>query len=156
MPNLKCILLVEDDPSDEELIMTGLADDNLANEVVAVHDGSEALDYLNYRGKFAGRTDGHPAIVLLDLKLPKVSGLEVLKQMKTDEKLKCIPVVILTSSREDQDILKGYALGANSYVVKPVSFHTFIDAIKLIGVYWAIISEPPTVDGWKNNIGFLR
>ena len=143
MPELRRILLVEDDPNDVELIMTGLAENNLANEVVAVHDGSEALDYLNYRGKFAGRTDGHPAIVLLDLKLPKVSGLEVLKQMKTDEKLKCIPVVILTSSREDQDIIQGYQLGANSFVVKPVDFHQFIDAIKLIGAYWAIVSEPP-------------
>jgi DNA-binding response OmpR family regulator len=111
--------------------------------------GNEALDYLNCCGKFADRTDGHPAVVLLDLKLPKVSGLEVLRQMKTDETLRCIPVVILTSSREDQDILEGYKLGANSYVVKPMDFHEFINAIKLIGIYWAIVSEPPPVDRCK-------
>ncbi|MGD0886793.1 MAG: response regulator [Thermodesulfovibrionales bacterium] len=149
MPELRRILLVEDDPNDVERIMTGLAENKLANEVVAVHDGSEALDYLQCRGKFAGRTDGHPAVVLLDLKLPKVSGLEVLRQMKSDEKLRCTPVVILTSSREDQDILDGYALGANSYVVKPVDFHQFIDAIKLIGAYWAIVSEPLPGDRCK-------
>jgi CheY-like chemotaxis protein len=149
MPELRRILLVEDDPNDVELIMTGLAENNLANEVVAVHEGNEALDYLNCREKFANRTDGHPAVVLLDLKLPKISGLEVLRQMKTDEKLRCIPVVILTSSREDHDILEGYALGANSYVVKPVDFHQFIDAIKLIGAYWAIVSEPTPVDRCK-------
>jgi CheY-like chemotaxis protein len=143
MPEFRRILLVEDDPNDVELIMTGLAENNLANEVVAVHDGEDALDYLNCCGKFAGRTGGHPAVVLLDLKLPKISGLEVLRQMKTDEKLRCVPVVILTSSREDQDIREGYRLGANSYVVKPVDFHQFIDAIKRIGVYWAIMSEPP-------------
>jgi DNA-binding response OmpR family regulator len=139
-------LLVEDDQNDVELIMTGLAENNLANEVTAVRDGEEALDYLSYRGKFAGRADGYPAVVLLDLKLPKISGLEVLRRMKTDEKLKCIPVVILTSSKEDQDIIEGYRLGANSYVVKPVDFHEFIDAIKRIGVYWAIISEPSLGD----------
>jgi CheY-like chemotaxis protein len=149
MPELCRILLVEDDPNDVELIMTGLAENNLVNEVVAVHDGEEALDYLHCHGKFAGGTDGHPAVVLLDLKLPKISGLEVLRQMKTDEKLRCIPVVILTSSKEDQDIVEGYKFGANSYVVKPVDFHRFIDAIKLIGAYWAIVSEPPPIHGYK-------
>ncbi|MGD0886542.1 MAG: response regulator [Thermodesulfovibrionales bacterium] len=149
MPELRRILLVEDDPNDIELIMTGLAENNLVNEVVAVHDGEEALDYLHCRGKFASRTDGHPAVVMLDLKLPKISGLEVLSQMKTDEKLRCIPVVILTSSKENQDIVQGYQLGVNSYVVKPVNFHQFIDAIKLIGAYWAIVSEPPPVHGYK-------
>ncbi|MGD0885630.1 MAG: response regulator [Thermodesulfovibrionales bacterium] len=149
MPELKHILLIEDDPNDVELIITGLAENNLANAVVAVHDGNEALDYLNCREKFANRTDGNPAVVLLDLKLPKISGLEVLRQIKTDEKLRCIPVVILTSSKEDQDIVQGYSLGANSYVVKPVNFHQFIDAIKLIGAYWAIVSERPPDDGCK-------
>ena len=142
MPELKQILLVEDDPNDVELIITGLSENNLANEIVADHSGDEALDYLKYRGKYAGRTNGHPAVVLLDLKLPKISGLEVLRQIKSDENLKCIPVVILTSSKEDKDVVQGYALGANSYVVKPVDFHQFIDSIKLIGAYWAIVSEP--------------
>ena len=149
MPELRHILLVEDDPNDIELIMTGLAENNLVNEVVAVHDGEEALDYLHCRGKFASRTDGHPAVVLLDLKLPKIGGLEILRHIKTDEKFSCVPVVILTSSREDQDVVQGYQLGANSYVVKPMDFHQFIDAIKLIGAYWAIVSEPPPVNRRK-------
>ncbi|HAM50316.1 MAG TPA: two-component system response regulator [Nitrospiraceae bacterium] len=143
MPQLKRILLVEDDPNDIELIITGLAENNLANEVVAVHDGAEALDYLYSREKFANRTDGYPAIVLLDLKLPKIDGREVLRQIRNDLKLRCIPVVILTSSKEDRDIVEGYNLGANGYVVKPVDFHQFVDAIKLLGVYWAIVNEPP-------------
>ncbi|HAM50254.1 MAG TPA: two-component system response regulator [Nitrospiraceae bacterium] len=146
MPQLKRILLVEDDPNDVELIIAALSENDLNNKVVTIHDGEEALDYLNYRGKFAGRTDGYPAVVLLDLKLPRVSGLEVLRQMKADEKLMYLPVVIFTSSKEDKDIVLGYKLGANSYVVKPIDFHAFIDVIKLIGAYWAIVSEPPPIE----------
>jgi DNA-binding response OmpR family regulator len=140
---LKRILLVEDDPNDVELTMTGLAEYNLANEVVVARDGEEALDYLLHRGKFAGRSNGNPVVVLLDLKLPKVDGLEVLRRMKSDESLKMVPVVILTSSREDRDMVEGYRLGTNAYVVKPVDFHQFVDAVKHVGAFWSIINEPP-------------
>jgi CheY-like chemotaxis protein len=143
MEKLKRILLVEDDPYDVELTLTGLSEFNLANEVVVARDGEEALDFLHRRGKFAGRTDGNPSVVLLDLKLPKVGGLEVLRQLKTDETLRMVPVVILTSSHEDRDMIEGYKLGTNAYVVKPVDFHQFVDAIKHIGAFWAIINEPP-------------
>lgn len=143
MEELKRILLVEDDPHDVELTLTGLTEYNLANEVVVARDGEEALDFLHRRGKFAGRTDGNPSVVLLDLKLPKVGGLEVLRQLKTDETLKMVPVVILTSSHEDRDMVEGYKLGTNAYVVKPVDFHQFVDAIKHIGAFWALINEPP-------------
>jgi DNA-binding response OmpR family regulator len=143
MEKLKRILLVEDDPHDVELTFAGLSEYNLANEVVVARDGEEALDFLYRRGKFAGRTDGNPAVVLLDLKLPKVGGLEVLRQLKTDDTLKMVPVVILTSSLEDRDMVEGYKLGTNAYVVKPVDFHRFVDAIKHIGAFWAIINEPP-------------
>ena len=143
MEELKRILLVEDDPHDVELTLAGLSEFNLANEVVVARDGEEALDFLHRRGKFAGRTDGNPAVVLLDLKLPKVGGLEVLRQLKTDETLKMVPVVILTSSHEDRDMVEGYKLGTNAYVVKPVDFHQFVDAIKHIGAFWAVINEPP-------------
>ena len=143
MEKLKRILLVEDDPYDVELTLTGLSEFHLANEVVVARDGEEALNFLHRRGKFAGRTDGNPAVVLLDLKLPKVGGLEVLRQLKTDETLKMVPVVILTSSHEDRDMLEGYKLGTNAYVVKPVDFHQFVDAIRHIGAFWALINEPP-------------
>ena len=143
MARLNRILLVEDDPHDVELTLTGLTEYNLANEVVVARDGEEALDFLHRRGKFAGRTDGNPSVVLLDLKLPKVGGLEVLRELKTDETLKMVPVVILTSSHEDRDMVEGYKLGTNAYVVKPVDFHQFVDAIKHIGAFWAIINEPP-------------
>jgi DNA-binding response OmpR family regulator len=142
MPELRSILLIEDDPCDVELIITSLTERNLADKVVVARDGEEAFDYLNCCGKFDGRNDGNPVVVLLDLKLPKINGLDVLKQMKNDDKLKCIPVVILTSSCEDRDIAEGYRLGANSFVVKPVDFHEFVDIIKLIGTYWALVSEP--------------
>ena len=145
MPELKCILLVEDDPYDVELIVTGLAENNLANEVVLARDGDEALDFFNCRGKFTNKADLVPAVVLLDLKLPKVSGIEVLKYMKTDERLKSVPVVILTSSTKDTDIAEGYKFGANGYVVKPVDFHEFVDVVKRMGAFWAIVNEPPTV-----------
>jgi DNA-binding response OmpR family regulator len=143
MEKLKRILLVEDDPYDVELTITGLSEFNLANEVVVARDGEEALDFLHRRGKFAGRTDGNPSVVLLDLKLPKVGGLEVLRDLKNDETLKMVPVVILTSSHEDRDMVEGYKLGTNAYVVKPVDFHQFVDAIKHIGAFWAVINEPP-------------
>ena len=137
------ILLVEDDPNDVELTMTALEDYHLANEVVVARDGAEALDYLYRRGAFASRHNGSPAVLLLDLKLPKVDGLEVLQQIKSDEKLRLIPVVVLTSSREERDMVASYRLGVNAYVVKPVDFHEFVNAIKELGVFWAIINEPP-------------
>lgn len=137
------ILLVEDDPRDVELTMTALEDYNLTNEVVVVHDGEEALDYLYCRGKFESRINQNPAVMLLDLKLPKVDGLEVLEKVKSDEKLRMIPVVVLTSSREERDMVASYKLGVNAYVVKPVDFHEFVNAIKELGVFWAIINEPP-------------
>ena len=143
MAELNRILLVEDDPNDVELTLSGLAEYNLANEVVVASDGEEALDYLFRRGRFANRPGGNPAVVLLDLKLPKVGGLEVLRSMKGDENLKLVPVVILTSSREERDMVDGYKLGTNAYVVKPVDFHQFVDAIRHIGAFWAVVNEPP-------------
>jgi DNA-binding response OmpR family regulator len=143
MAELNRILLVEDDPNDVELTLSGLAEYNLANEVVIASDGEEALDYLFRRGRFANRPGGNPAVVLLDLKLPKVGGLEVLRSMKGDENLKLVPVVILTSSREERDMVDGYKLGTNAYVVKPVDFHQFVDAIRHIGAFWAVVNEPP-------------
>jgi CheY-like chemotaxis protein len=140
---LKRILLAEDDPNDIELTLAGLAETNLANEVIVVRDGIEALDYLNSSGKFENRPTGNPAIVLLDIKMPRLDGLEVLKQMKSNEKFKKIPVVLLTSSRDDKDLLKGYEFGCNAYVVKPVQFQDFVSAIKELGIFWAVINEPP-------------
>ena len=137
------ILLVEDDPRDVELTMTALEEYNLTNEVVVVHDGEEALDYLYCRGKFESRINQNPAVMLLDLKLPKVDDLEVLEKVKSDEKLRMIPVVVLTSSREERDMVASYKLGVNAYVVKPVDFHEFVNAIKELGVFCAIINEPP-------------
>ena len=137
------ILMVEDDPQDVELTLTALAEYNLANEVVVAVDGEEALDYLYCRGKFQARTSDNPAVLLLDLKLPKVDGLEVLQKIKADEKLSMIPVVVLTSSREERDMVASYKLGVNAYVVKPVDFHEFVNAIKELGVFWAVINEPP-------------
>ena len=137
------ILLVEDDPSDVELTLEALAEYNLANEVVVARDGKIALDYLYRRGEFKGRSDENPAVMLLDLKLPKVDGLEVLQQVKSDERLRMIPVVVLTSSQEEQDMMRSYKLGVNAYVVKPVDFHEFINAIKELGVFWGIINQPP-------------
>jgi CheY-like chemotaxis protein len=137
------ILIVEDDPKDVDLTLTALEEYNLANEVVVTHDGEEALDYLYCRGSFKTRTNGSPAVVLLDLKLPKVDGLEVLEQMKSDQKLKMIPVVVLTSSRQERDLVASYKYGVNAYVVKPVDFHEFVNAIKELGSFWAVINEPP-------------
>ncbi|MBI3851825.1 MAG: response regulator [Verrucomicrobia bacterium] len=143
MNSLKRILLVEDSKEDIELTLTALEEHHLANAVVVAHDGGLALDYLKRRGKFSGRTQGEPAVVFLDLKLPKVDGLEVLRQMKADEHLRLIPVVVLTSSREEQDLARGYQLGANAYVVKPIDFEVFIQTIKELGRFWALLNEPP-------------
>jgi CheY-like chemotaxis protein len=140
---LKRILLAEDDPRDVELILEALGDYNLANEVIVANDGEEALDYLYCRGKFNARPSGNPAVVLLDLKMPKVSGMEVLKQIRSDDNLKMIPIVVLTSSREEKDWIESYQLGINAYVVKPVDFHEFVEAVKDLGVFWAVINEPP-------------
>jgi DNA-binding response OmpR family regulator len=143
MNNLGRILLVEDDPKDVELTLTALDEYNLANEVIVASDGQEALDYLFYRGNFMKRSGENPAVLLLDLKLPKVDGLEVLQQVKSDERLKMIPVVVLTSSHEEKDMIASYKLGVNAYVVKPVDFHEFVNAIKELGVFWAVINQPP-------------
>ena len=140
---VKSILLAEDSPRDTELTINALAYHNLANEVVAVRDGAEALDYLYRRGPFADRSSGQPVVILLDLKMPKVDGIEVLRQIKSDPQLKMIPVVILTSSREEKDVVESYHLGVNAYIVKPVQFEKFVDAVKLVSVFWAVLNEPP-------------
>jgi CheY-like chemotaxis protein len=143
MTGLRQILLAEDDAEDVELTLEALASHNLANAVVVVRDGAEALDYLHYQGQFRLRERGDPALVLLDIKMPKIDGLDVLRRIKTDPQLRTIPVVLLTSSREEQDLIRGYDLGANAYVVKPVDFAEFVAAIKTLGVFWALINEPP-------------
>ncbi len=141
--DLKQILLAEDNANDVELTLNALRGNHIVNEIVVVRDGVEALDYLHRRNTFAQRTETNPALVLLDLKMPKVDGIEVLRQIKEDSALKSIPVVMLTSSREEQDLVRSYELGVNAYVVKPVAFHEFIDAVKLLGGFWAVINEPP-------------
>jgi CheY-like chemotaxis protein len=145
--SIKNILLVEDDLRDVELTMTALEEHHLANKVFVVHDGAEALDCLYHRGKFTTRTTGNPMVVLLDNKIPKVSGLEVLKTMKADEHLKLIPVVVLTSSREMPDLVEFYKHGVNAYVVKPVDFSEFMTAVKQLGIFWAAVNEPPPDTG---------
>jgi CheY-like chemotaxis protein len=137
------ILIVEDDPRDVELTLTALEEYKLANEVVVVRDGKEALDYLYCREQFASRPQDSPAVILLDLKLPKVNGLEVLQQIRSDEGLKMTPVVVLTSSHEEKDLVTSYKLGVNAYVVKPVDFHEFVNAVKELGMFWAVINQPP-------------
>jgi CheY-like chemotaxis protein len=143
MNELKRILLVEDNPKDVELTLAALAEHKLANEVIVARDGAEGLDYLYRRGQFKLRAEGNPAVVLLDIKMPKVDGMEVLRQLKSDLELKAVPVVMLTSSREEKDLVASYNLGVNAYVVKPVNFRDFVDAVKELGVFWAIINEPP-------------
>lgn len=143
MNHIHRILLVEDDPRDVTLTLEALKEFQLANDVAVVHDGAAALDYLYCRGSFATREPGLPVVMLLDLKLPKLSGADVLKQVKEDPELRTLPVVILTSSREDRDLSACYELGVNAYVVKPVDFHQFVDAVKGLGVFWAAINEPP-------------
>jgi CheY-like chemotaxis protein len=144
MNNFKRILLADDDLNDVELTLAALAEHNLANEVVVTRDGEEALDYLYRRGKFTERDTENPAVILLDLKMPKVDGLEVLKTIKSDVSLKAIPVVVLTSSRQESDLIKSYSMGVNAFVVKPVGFQEFINAVKHLGVFWAIINEAPS------------
>lgn len=146
MTTLKTILFAEDSPLDVEMTLSALAENHLANKVVVVNDGAEALDYLYSRGKFQARPPGNPGLVLLDLKMPKVGGLEVLRQIKQDEGLRTIPIVMLTSSREEQDLISSYRLGVNAYVVKPVSFDAFVKAVRELGVFWALINEPPPDD----------
>jgi len=140
---VKRILIVDDSPKDVELTIAALAEKNLANEVDVAEDGVEALDYLYKRGKFAEYANGNPAVILLDIKMPRMNGIEVLKHIRSDSKFKFIPVIMVTSSREEKDLVESYKLGANSYVVKPVDIVQFIDAIKALGQYWAIINQPP-------------
>ncbi|HET6422509.1 MAG TPA: response regulator [Planctomycetaceae bacterium] len=140
---LKPILLIEDNPKDLELTLLALDKSNLANEVVTMRDGAEALDYLFRQGAYRDRTPGNPAVVLLDLKLPKVDGIQVLERIKADESLQAVPVVMLTTSREEKDLVHSYQLGVNAYVVKPVAFKEFIQAIQDLGIFWAVLNEPP-------------
>ena len=140
----KTILLVEDNPDDEALTLRALKKNNILNSVTVVRDGAEALDYLFCQGAYAGRDASlQPAVTLLDLKLPKVDGLEVLKRLRADARTRLLPVVILTSSKEEQDLVSGYHLGANSYIRKPVDFTQFMEAIRQVGLYWLMINEPP-------------
>jgi len=143
MKDLGRILLAEDDPKDVELTLTALGEHNLANDVVVARDGEEALDYVHRRGRFASRPEGNPVVILLDLKMPKVDGIEVIRQLKADEKLRTVPVVVLTSSRESRDLEESYRLGVNAFVVKPVHFGEFLQAVKQVGAFWAIVNEPP-------------
>ena len=143
--NIRTILLAEDDPEDVEITLAALQEHNLANKVLVVNNGEEALDYLYCRGKFNMRAGGNPILVLLDNKMPKVSGLDVLKAIKSDEQLKTIPVVVLTSSRETPDLVEFYKCGVNAYVVKPVDFGEFAKAVKQLGVFWAAVNEPTPV-----------
>jgi two-component system response regulator len=143
MKKKSLILLVEDNEDDEALTVRALMKNNLSNEIVIVRDGVEALDFLFATGAHAGRGDGLPALVLLDLKLPKLDGFEVLKKMREDPRTRLLPVVILTSSKEQQDIVNGYGLGANSYVRKPVDFQQFVDSVRQLGLYWLVINERP-------------
>jgi CheY-like chemotaxis protein len=140
---VKRILLAEDNANDVELTLNALRQNNVLNEIAVTRDGAETLDYLYKRNAHANRPAGNPALLLLDLKMPRVDGMEVLRQVKSDPALKAIPVVVLTSSREEQDLLRTYDLGVNAYVVKPVDFHEFVDAVKLLGGFWAVINETP-------------
>jgi CheY-like chemotaxis protein len=143
MKKRKRILLIEDDPKDIELTLAALGEHNLANEVAVARDGVEALDYLYRRGSFAQRPPGNPVVIMLDLKMPRLDGVQVLGQIKADEQLRLIPIVVLTSSRESLDLEECYRLGVNAYVVKPVRFFEFVDAVKQTGMFWALINQPP-------------
>jgi CheY-like chemotaxis protein len=140
---LKRIVLAEDNANDVELTVTALHQNRVVNEVVVVRDGEQLLDYLYKRHAYADRPGQNPALILLDLKMPKVDGIEVLRQVKSDPVLRSIPIVVLTSSREEQDLVRSYDLGVNAYVVKPVDFHEFVDAVKLLGGFWAVVNETP-------------
>jgi len=145
---LKRIVLAEDNANDVELTLTALRENHVVNEVIVVRDGAEALDYLYRRNGYADRPPGNPAVVLLDLKMPKLDGLEVLRRIKSDPAMRSVPVVVLTSSREERDLVRTYDLGVNAYVVKPVDFHEFVEAVKLLGGFWAVVNEtPPGVPG---------
>lgn len=144
MNNIGRILLVEDSPRDAEMTIEALSEYNIANDLVHVKDGAEALDYVYGRGEYATRPKEPPAVVLLDLKMPKVDGMEVLRQMKNDPALKKIPVVVMTSSREERDLVSSYELGVNAYVVKPVKFPEFVEAVKVLGIFWAVLNQTPT------------
>jgi CheY-like chemotaxis protein len=145
MTAVRTILLAEDNANDIELTVAALRSNGLANDIVVVRDGAAALDYLYRRGAFASRSPEPPGLILLDLKMPKVDGLEVLQQIKGDTVLKTIPIVVLTSSREESDLVRTYALGVNAYVVKPVVFHEFMEAVKALGQFWAVVNEPPVL-----------
>lgn len=147
MADLRPILLVEDNPRDLELTLAALAKCQLANEIITTRDGAEALDYVYARGDYADRPAGDPAVILLDLKLPKIDGLEVLEALKGDSNFRQIPVVMLTSSREERDLVRSYEQGVNAFVVKPVDFNAFFEAIESLGMFWAILNEPPPRSG---------
>ena len=143
---VKRILIVDDNPKDVELTISALAEKNLANEVIVAEDGVEALDYLYRRGKYENEKS-YPAVIMLDIKMPRMDGIEVLRRIRSDPKFKMLPVIMVTSSLEERDLVESYKLGANSYVVKPVDIVQFIDAIKVLGQYWAVINEPPPLNG---------
>jgi len=147
MTELRTILLAEDNVNDVELTLAALHENRLVNEVAVVRDGAQTLDYLYRRNEFEGRAGGIPAVLLLDLKMPKVDGLEVLRQLKGDPDMRTMPIVVLTSSREERDLVRSYNLGVNAYVVKPVEFHDFVDAIKMLGAFWAVVYELPPSAG---------
>lgn len=151
MIELKKILLVEDNPNDVELTLEALAEQNLANRVVVLNDGVEAMEYLHYEGFFKDREKGNPAVILLDIKMPRMDGIEVLQEIKNSQELKTIPVVMLTSSREEPDLKKCYSLGVNAYVVKPVNFKDFFEAVKNLGVFWAVLNELPHNGGHEHD-----
>ncbi|HPJ12094.1 MAG TPA: response regulator [Caldisericia bacterium] len=146
MKELDTILLAEDNPQDVELTLEALKEYNLVNRVVVVHDGVEVMEYLNYEGRFKDREKGNPVVLLLDIKMPRMSGIEVLEAIRSNPSYKLLPIVMLTSSRQEPDLQKCYALGVNAYVVKPVNFKDFLEAVKYIGVFWAILNELPSMD----------
>jgi CheY-like chemotaxis protein len=147
MSELRPILLVEDNPNDAELTLEALSYNHLANRVIHVRDGVEAMEYLRREGAYAARSPGHPAVTILDIKMPRMDGIEVLRAVRADAALKTLPVVMLTSSREEQDLVRSYELGINAYVVKPVEFSEFVRAVREIGIFWAVLNELPPQAG---------